>query len=287
MTDLSRRKALTTAAWTAPVVVVASAAPSYAGSTVGQPSVLVSDVGGSLRSGTDRMEAHATFTNTSLVDATAVSVEVQWDPILLGSTRADVEDLPPGWTFEVLVTNRRVRFTRAGGLAAGVTEVLTWSFKILREDQRGTLTVDAPVTTPTGANTGAVGPYGATEPIDIDVTNITKSTTTGIVVIAIQNRGTVAAPPTIRVTITPATGTAGFTAVPGSNPESTGWVASPSTVGPSSDPVVVEFSSATPLAPTFGTSLRFSIDETGTGEIAATVSAPDNGLNNTRTENYG
>jgi hypothetical protein len=283
MTDLTRRRALAAAAWTAPAIVVASAAPAYAGSMVGAPGVVVSDVGGRLREGTDRMEAHATFTNAGTVDATFLSAEVEWDPILLGSTRNDVQDLPPGWTFEELNATTRVRFTKAAGLAAGVSETLTWNFQILRQDQRGTMTVDPPVTMPAGNNTGATGVYGQTEPIDIDVTSVTKSPTTGIVVVAMQNRGTLPGNPTVRVTVTPATGTVGFSGVV----ETLGWVADPMAVAPSTDPMVIEFTSAAPLAPTVGTSLRFSIDETGTGEIAATVSSPDNGLNSTETEPYG
>lgn len=52
------------------------------------------------------------------------------------------------------------------------------------------------------------------------------------------------------------------------------------------DSLVLEFTSAAPIAPTFGSTLRFSIDETGTGSITATVSSPDNGLNNTKTIPY-
>lgn len=287
MSGLSRRRVVGTAAWTVPAIAMASAAPAHAAASgVGAPSILVSNVEGALRQGTDRMEAEATFTNLGTADATLLSAEVEWDPILLGSTRNDVQDLPEGWTFEPLNATTRVRFTRALGLEAGASERLTWSFQILRGDQRGTLTVDPPVTSPPGNNSGATGVYGALEPIDIDVTSLSKSTTTGIVVVSLQNRGTAPVNPTIRVTIAPTTGTVGFTGVPGTNPETPGWVANPMTVGPSTSPIVVEFTSAVPLPPTVGTSLRFSIDETGTGSISATVSSPDNGFNNTRTINY-
>ncbi len=150
------------AAWAAPVIVAASAAPAFAASGPGAPAVVVSDVGGVRRGTTSDVICQITFTNSGPVDATALSATVRFDTIL-GSLTYGVSDLSPGWTstpYEVVdIGAFRVTFTRAAGLKAA--EVDTLSFKIRSPaGATGNIIVMPPTTTPTGANGGSAGLYG-------------------------------------------------------------------------------------------------------------------------------
>jgi hypothetical protein len=145
------------------VVVVAAAAPSYAVSPPA-PAVVASAISGTRPETppTNVINATVTFTNTGGA-ATALSALIEWSPQGLGSGVNDVvTNVSFPWEVgdrEVDIVGVRAVFTRAGGLAAGASDTLTFTFG--SQAGSGTLTVSAPVTSPGGANVGGSGLYDA------------------------------------------------------------------------------------------------------------------------------
>lgn len=168
-TGLSRRRLVQGAAWSAPVIVVATATPGHAAAVSGAPTVVVTTVTGVRRTAagqTNRIDAAVTFTNNGPGDATALSALIEWVNVGPGGVNNLVTDVSAPWTNTPPVVGQSLgvqsTFTRAGGLAAGQTDTLLFTFG--SESGSGTLTVDNPETSPTGANTGRAGTWGAASP---------------------------------------------------------------------------------------------------------------------------
>jgi hypothetical protein len=285
MTDLTRRRTLATAVWAAPVIVAASAAPAYAGS-VGPPTIVTTDLVGVRRTtgDTGRIDVSVTFTNNGQFAATLLTVDIEWEVVGIGSTDNQIEDLASGWSFVPLNGSSQVRFARAGGLGAGASETLTFSFGS-GGSARGTLLASPPVTDPVGANSGTTGTWGSIDPIDLDINGVVWSSANQQIIVTYKNNGSAPAPTqTIAVTITPTTGTVAYNNVTQTNP--TGYVSSPTSVAATASPTTIEITSPTPLAPGITTSFTFQITETGSGTISATVSDPASPNNNTRGTTY-
>ncbi|WP_372733640.1 hypothetical protein [Nocardioides sp.] len=291
-TKITRRRVVTTAghaAWATPLIVAASAAPATASSGTGAPAVVASDVGGVRRPEFGGIvDCSISFTNNGAA-ATALSVDVDFAVIVPGTSVAHgVSDVSSPWMSgppTVTPGGFRVTFTRAGGLGAGADDTLT--FTINSAQGTGNILVSPPVTSPTGANTGATGVWGDAmpSPVDMDVTGLNVTNGLGEVNVSIKNNGTVAAATqTVEVTITPTSGTFSYSNLSANNPSN--WVVSPVSVGPTSNPTTLEFTSPTPLTPGNTTVFSFHIDETGTGTVSATVTDPASPNNNSRSVTY-
>ncbi len=275
-----------TVAWTAPLIVAATAAPASAVSG-GAPAVVVGEVTGVRRRAFGGIvDCAVTVTNNGPVDATALSMVVEFEVIVPGTSVAYGADASPPWTNSPPTTTPlgfRVTFTRAGGLAASASDTLR--FTINSASGTGNIVVSAPTTTPTGANTGSTGVWGDEGVVDMDITSISSPLDNGNIFVTFKNVGRVAAPTqTVAVTITPTTGTVSYSNPDDDNPEF--YSVSPSSVGETSDPMTLEFTSPLLLEPGASKAFSFFIGQTGSGTISATVTSPTSANNNTGSGSY-
>jgi hypothetical protein len=284
---LTRRRALATAAWGTPAIVVASAAPAYAGSMT-PPAIVVSDlVGVRSSSGVGGLiDVSATFTNSGGA-AASLTTTFEWVLVGTGLVTSDVTNVSSPWAHSDPSSSGGIHqgtFTRAGGLAAGASDTLTFSFQ--SNNGSGTITAGAPITTPSGANAGTAGTWGDTELVDMDVTNLSNPIDNGNIFVSIRNNGAAAvATQSVAVTITPTTGTF---ALSGGGGASNSFSASPANVPATSAPITITFTrtNVPPLAAGGSLSFNFTITQDGTGDLSATVTDPDEGNNNTLTGTY-
>ena len=276
-----------TAAWTVPMIIAASSA-SAAAVSGGAPAVVVSEVTGVRRTAFGGIvDCAITFTNEGPVDATALSVVVDFAVVVPGTSVAyGVDDASAPWTsseYTVTPGAFRITFIRAGGLGAAASDTLR--FTINSASGTGNILVSAPTTTPTGANTGATGVWGDEAVVDMDITSISQPLDNGNIFITFRNNGLVTAPTqTVAVTITPTSGTISYSNAGDDNPEL--YSVSPETVAETSGPVTIEFTSPLPLDPGGSKAFSFFIGQTGSGAISATVTAPTSANNNTGTGSY-
>ncbi|WP_323792083.1 hypothetical protein [Nocardioides sp.] len=275
------------AAWTVPLIVAASRASASAVSG-GAPAVVVSEVTGVRRTAFGGIvDCAITFTNEGPVDATALSVVVDFVVAVPGTSVAyGVDDVSAPWTsspYTVTAGNFSVTFVRAGGLAASQSDTLR--FTINSAMGVGNIVVAAPTTTPTGANTGATGVWGDEAAVDVDITSISSPLDNGNIFITFKNNGVVVAPnQTVEVTITPTTGTISYSNAGDDNPEF--YTVSPSSVAETSSPMTLRFSSPLPIERDVSKSFSFFIGQSGTGTISATVTEPTSANNNTEVGSY-
>jgi hypothetical protein len=161
----SRRQVVRTAAhaaWAAPVIVAASAAPAAAnGSVLPAPAVTTSEVAGT-RPNAFVVDATMTFTNSGAA-ASSLSVPVKIR-ILDGSFTNAISQVADGWTVSPGTPDGNggwdYTFTRAAGIGAGQANAQTLTFRFPASGN-GTIIVSSPTTTPAGTNLGAVGLYPA------------------------------------------------------------------------------------------------------------------------------
>ncbi|WP_372733641.1 hypothetical protein [Nocardioides sp.] len=284
---LTRRRVIRTAgtaAWAAPVIVAATAAPAMASST-GAPAVAASNVQGVRRTtgDTQKIDVEVTFTNNGTADATALSAAVEWILIGMGAANNTITEVSSPWTFSPPDFNlgHRAVFARAGGLAASASDTLKFTFG--SASGRGDIVVSPPTTNPNGVNTGSTGVWGETEATDMDVTGISSPLDNGNIFVTFKNNGLLpAVTQSVAVTITPTSGTVAYTSA--GNPS--GWTASPTLVTATSSPTTITFTSSIPLESGASKSFSFHIDETGAGDLSATVTAPASPNNNTVTGTY-
>ena len=292
MTGLTRRNVIrttATTAWAAPVIVAVSAAPAYAGSP-DVPRVRVAALQGTRRTTTagqtGLIDVEALMINDGAA-ASALSVTLQWAVLTAGSANRVVTDVRSGWVAGPESSGQVLQrtFTRAGGLGAGESDTLTFSFG--SSGGAGEVSCAPPMTTPTGANSGLAGQWGEAEVINLDITSVTYNPATKLIRVNLVNNGPL---PVVRHTVTveiaPSAETFSFTAGTG-NP-SDGYTASPSSVATTSSTTPIRFTTTARLDAGFSTAFSFTIDhpDNGAGNILAVVTDPASVANDSRDVDY-
>ncbi len=281
---LTRRRALTSVAWSAPVIVVASAAPAYAGSG-NPPAIVVSAVNGARRtvSGqTDLIDVTATFTNNGGA-ASALSAAFEWILVGMGAASNTLSNISSPWTAgsPSFGLGFQRTFTRVGGLGAGASDTLTFTFQSF--GGRGTITV-APMTTPTGAHSGSAGTWGDSSTVDMDVTSISNPQNNGVIFVNLSNNGVAPAlTQSVAVTISPLTGTFSMS---GGGSATNNFAGSPTTVASTASPTTVTFTRNLPLEAGASIGFQFTIAENGNGNLSAVVTNPSSANNATAIGTY-